>query len=459
MKGSLDDFDEIWCVDFEFKTSPGERPEPICLVATEVRTKRTLKLWEDDLHRLKAPPYSISERSLLVAYYASAEIGCHLALGWNAPARVLDLYTEFRNLTNGLSSLCGNNLLGALAFFGLDGLAVNEKENMRQLALRGGPWTAQEKQDLLAYCESDVVALIQLLPKMRPHLDLPRALLRGAFMIAAAHIEFVGVPIDLETLRILRAHWDQAQEALINKIDCHYGVYEGRTFKRERWEQYLAHNNIPWPRLESGGLDLKDDTFKDMARIYPILNPLRELRASLAQMRLSNLAVGIDGRNRCLLSAFQAKTGRNQPSNSQFIFGPAVWLRGLIRPESDTGLAYIDWSQQEFGIAAALSGDEAMLQAYESGDPYLAFARQTGAVPSDATKATHGSIREQFKQCVLAVQYGMGEEALALRIVQPVAQARQLLRMHRETYHKFWKWSDSAVDFAMLYGHLYTVFG
>ncbi len=100
-----------------------------------------------------------------------------------------------------------------------------------------------------------------------------------------------------------------------------------------------------------------------------------------------------------------------------------------------------------------------MLNAYESGDPYLAFAKQAGAVPSDATKATHGTIREQFKQCVLAVQYGMGEEALALRIAQPVAQARQLLRIHRETYPVFWKWSDSAVDYAMLYGHLHTVFG
>ena len=49
------------------------------------------------------------------------------------------------------------------------------------------------------------------------------------------------------------------------------------------------------------------------------------------------------------------------------------------------GLAYIDYCQQEFGIAAALSGDTAMKQAYRSGDPYLAFAKQVGAVPGDAT--------------------------------------------------------------------------
>jgi len=49
-----------------------------------------------------------------------------------------------------------------------------------------------------------------------------------------------------------------------------------------------------------------------------VLAPLRELRSTLSQMRLSDLAVGEDGRNRTLLSAFRARTGRNQPSNTRF---------------------------------------------------------------------------------------------------------------------------------------------
>ena len=34
---------------------------------------------------------------------------------------------------------------------------------------------------------------------------------------------------------------------------------------------------------------------------------------------------------------------------------------------------------------AALSGDQLMMDAYRSGDPYLAFAKQAGAAPADAT--------------------------------------------------------------------------
>jgi hypothetical protein len=70
--------------------------------------------------------------------------------------------------------------------------------------------------------------------------------------------------------------------------------------------------------------------------------------------------VGVDGRNRVMLSPFRSKTGRNRPSNSEFIFGSSAWLRGLIKPSSGYAIAYIDYEQQEFGIAAKLSGDANM---------------------------------------------------------------------------------------------------
>ena len=278
-------------------------------------------------------------------------------------------------------------------------------------------------------------------------------------MVAAARMERNGVPIDVVTLERLRRHWSDIQDQLIAEIDLDYGVYVSRTFKADLFADYLMRKGIPWPRHESGRLDLSDNTFREMGRAYPIIAPLRELRAALSGMRLADLAVGEDRRNRTILSAFSARTGRNQPSNTKFIFGPSVWLRGLIKPAPGYGIAYIDYKQQEFGIAAALSGDPLMMAAYQSGDPYLAFARQAGAAPAEATKATHQAIREQFKACVLAVQYGMGADALAQRIGQPPIRARQLLQLHRETYRVFWSWSNAAVDYAMLGGSLHTVFG
>jgi DNA polymerase-1 len=292
------------------------------------------------------------------------------------------------------------------------GIGAVEKEEMRALVLRGGPWTDAERAQILDYCESDVAALTRLLPVMVPSIDLLRALLRGRYMAAAARIERDGVPIDVSTFELLKENWEKIQDQLIAEIDAEYGVFDGRTFKADRFAVWLAKAGIPWPRLDTGRLDLSDDAFREMARAYPVIAPLRELRGSLSEMRLNELAVGKDGRNRTMLSAFRARTGRKQPSNTKFIFGPSVWLRGLIQPPAGYGIAYIDWQQQEFGIAAALSGDPLMMDAYRSGDPYLAFAKQAGAAPISASKSeTSSNLRCWLSNMVWALSHWPPESA------------------------------------------------
>ncbi len=449
---------QVWAVDFEFRAPPGERPEPICIVARELRSGETRRLWGDDLRRQGRPPYPVDASSVLLAYYAPAELGCHLALGWDLPENVIDLFVEFRHVTNGRPLPCGAGLLGALAYHGLPGTSSTDKERMRALAMRGGPYSEVERADLLAYCETDVDALEQLAPHLLRAETLAYALLRGRFMKAVAHMEHAGVPIDAAALAALRAHWPAIQSGLIAEVDPCGDIYEAGSFSAARYSRWLDNRGISWPRLPSGALALDDDTFKDLARVHPEIEPVRQVRQSLSQMRLADLAVGADSRNRTGLSAFRSLTGRNQPSNSRFIFGASAWLRSLIKPRQGFGLAYVDYEQQEFGIAAALSGDPTMRRAYETGDAYLAFALQAGAVPPRATKESHALTREQFKATALGVQYGMAAASLAVRLGSTVARARELLELHHRTYPVFWRWSDSAVDRALLLGSLHTVF-
>jgi DNA polymerase I len=456
------DFREIWAVDFEFIADPGGRPIPVCLVARELRAGRLVRQCRSEFGA--EPPYPTDPSCLFVAYYASAELGCHLALGWPLPACILDLYAEFKLLTNGRPAPCGHGLLGALTAHGLDGMAAGEKAEMRDLVLRGGPWSEAERRAILDYCQSDVDALAELLPRMSPAIvarrhGLAHALLRGRYTAAVARMEHTGVPIDFALLRSLRRHWHAIKARLVSEVDHDFGVYDGQMFKLERFARFLAGEGIPWPRLDSGQLALDDDTFREMARAYPEVAPLRELRHAMSQLRLNDLAVSPEGRNRTLLSSFGARTGRNTPSNTKFVFGPAVWLRGLIRPDPGRALAYIDWSAQEVGIAAALSGDPAMLEAVRSGDPYLGLARQAKWAPSDATKDSHGPLRDVFKVVVLGSGYGMEEDSLACRLGTSPVEARDLLAMLRRTWPTFWRWSEAAVDHAMLHGHLDTVFG
>jgi hypothetical protein len=452
-------FGRVWAVDFEFHAPAGHRPQPLCLVARELRSGRLVRNWLTE-NPPAVPPYGIGPTDLFIAFYASAELGCHLALGWPMPARILDLSAEFRCLTAGLTLPHGRALLGALAYFGLDAMTAEEKDSLRALAIRGGSYTEAERQDLLDYCQADVDALARLLPTMLPTVDLPRALFRGRYTTAAARMEWTGVPLDTRTLAQLRNHWPEIQGRLITEVDRDYGVYEGTTFKARRWAEYLGRHGIPWPRLDSGKLALDDDTFKEMARIYPAeVGPIRDLRYTLGQLRLNDLAVGPDGRNRVMLSLFGSKTSRNQPSNSKFIFGPAIWLRSLVKPGPGRAVAYVDWSAQELGVAAYLSGDPAMQEAYRSGDPYLFLARQVGAVPAWATKESHAEVREVFKVVSLGVLYGLTAEGAARKLDVPPCLGRELLNYHRDTFPRFWQWSELVEMRAMLLNRQRTVFG
>ena len=130
----------VFALDFEFVSEPGARPVPVCLVARELGSDRLIRLWQDQLGA--GPPFPIDDDTLFVAYFASAEIGCFLELGWPVPTRILDLYTEFRNATNGIPLPAGRGLLGALSHHGIPSITSEQKTEERALVMGGGPWTA-----------------------------------------------------------------------------------------------------------------------------------------------------------------------------------------------------------------------------------------------------------------------------------------------------------------------------
>jgi DNA polymerase-1 len=392
-------------------------------------------------------------------------MGCFLQLGWPLPVNVLDLYTEFRSETNGLTLPHGRGLLGALSYHALSSITKEEKQDMRDLVLTGGPWTEQQRGDILAYCQGDVDCLGPLLERMLPRITakprgLDNALLRGEYMKTVAVMEHNGVPIDTGTLGLLRANWNAIKAELIREVDRVYHVYDGESFRTGRFDAYLANMGIHnWPRSDTGKLLLDKDTFKSMAESYPFLRELRELRVTLSELRLEKLQVGPDGRNRVMLSPFGASSGRNTPPSTRFIFGPSTWLRSLIKPAEGRALAYIDWSSQEVWIAAYLSNDPAMLAAVESGDPYLSFAVQAGLAPPGATKQSHADIRSRCKAVVLGVNYGMQARTLASRTGLSVVEAQNLITRMERTFPVYTEWVQQVIGAGIMRGSLSTCFG
>ena len=457
-------FRKIYALDFEYCGLDGEIPHIVCMVTEDLHTGELRRFWREELYKMKTPPFETGENVALVCYFAPAEVQSMLALGWDIDVSIVDLFAEFRCQTNGNPNVVRKSLISALQLYRLDHLIPSVKDSMRNLILSGGPWDETQRDAILDYCQQDVVALGPLLNAMLkraawPVLQLNQALLRGRYMKAVGEMQHRGIPIDLEFLESLNANWDGIKRKLIEQIDTAFGVYVEGSFKEALFEAYLSHEGIPWPRLHSGRLALDRNTFSSMSKRYPAVQPLHELRKTLGELKLNRLAVGHDGRNRTILSPFAAKTGRNQPSTAKFIFGPAKWVRGLIKPAEGRALAYCDWSSQEIAIAAALSGDELLWAAYESGDPYIAFAIQAGLAPLGATKETHKDIRNRCKSVVLGTNYGMSAYGVAQTAKIHELEAKALLQKHRETYRKFWAWAENNKDRGLLGLKLETCFG
>ena len=463
MTKRIGDYRHVILADDEFIARPGKRPDVVCLAWQEWPSGQIQRLWRDELGA--TPPYPIDDDTLFVCFVGNAELGCHLALGWPLPVNVLDLSAEFRCIVNGRIVPAGKGLLGALAYYGLDSIGSKRKDAVRDRIMQGWPFTAEERAEILDYLDSDVDAMARLLPRMLPHIDLEIALYRGEFVASSARMEHAGVPIDMEIFSQLadRRAWQHVRDAMVPKIDAAYGVYElGKDgdwrFNMELFGEYLKREGIVWPLTEKGKFSTRGKVFENMTKGHPQLEGLRQLRHARDKMRRIKLAVGADGRNRTVLWPFQSKSSRTQPKASQWIFSPAVWLRSLIKPEPGQAVAYVDGSGMEFFTAAAISNDPVMVEFYRS-DPYLSFAKRVGAAPADATKRTHGPLRDRYKTGLLAIQYGAQAETLAGRLGISVFEAHEMIQQHRQLFAVYWRWADDWLAHALDTGVMWTPLG
>jgi len=469
-------FREIWIVDTEFYPGPGlanggvegDTLTPLCLVALEMRSDRLVRLWQDELGLF--PAYRLDPDALIVGYVLPAEFGFHIAKGWGEPACALDAYVEFRHYVNNGAIKGGDRDKG---FYGIDGalryFLENEidharKQAMRDRILQGPPFSALEKRDSLDYCEDDVRKLARLVPHIIPTIrSLPHAMLRAKVQWATAQQERRGPPVDRPLLGRARQHWRGMQVDLVTELDRPFGCYEivdgVPHWRKERFANLVRRNGMSWPRTESGALDERDQTFREMAARYPQIEPLRELRYSLSKLRLNDLSVGNDGRNRTPLWAYGTKTGRCAPSNSKYIFGPAKWTRFLITPPRGRVLVHRDYKQEEPRIAAIVSGDRALLEACESDDLYLGIAQQLGFLRDGMNEIERKGVRALFKTVMLGIQYGLGARSLAVRTGISISEAAEILARLRSRFYAFEDYARSVLDHAGLKLEIGTPFG
>ena len=461
---------EIACiVDFEFRADPGERPRVWCMAVREEPSGREATYWRDELLAMQRAPFDTGPDVAVVAYFASAEWGCFKQLGWPMPAQPIDLFAEVRVGFNrylpkdlrkpGAGDRWG--LYDALARYGLEAGEDAHKAAMRKLASTAteATWTPENRRSLTRYCMDDVRHLAALWREMRHGIDWPQARLRGLYTAVVAAIEHCGIPIDGPLFRRMADCWEAVKGHYIAELEELYGFsfHADGHFNHRRFLEWTAAQGIGWPLTATGAPELDDQTFRAMARAYPVLRPFRETYSHILDLRMSSLPVGKDDRNRFLQSPFATATGRTMPKAAKNIWAQSRWIRGLVRPPKGFGIAVLDWKSQEYCIAAAESGDERMIAACRSSDPYRTFAYDARLVPAECEVSPQ--LRAQCKIVALGVTYGMTEHGASVQLDIPLWKARDLIGRHKSTYRPCWRWLEDTLNGALLNELMATKFG
>jgi DNA polymerase I len=473
-------FTTINVVDFEYEIDGGDLPRVLCMVVyvldSFLRHVRTIRWWRGDFG--KTPPFDIGPDALFVAYSAWAELTCFLVLGWKFPTHVFDLHTAYLAASNILlphepdetRKRPRKRLPDACRAYGIEGWEHIEKETMAK-DIGEGRWRKYGRERVLQYCEEDVRKSTELLrnqllahPRF-PAADVPRVLHWSNYSAkSVALIQARGMPIDMYLWNLVQENRAAVVRYLVREFDPSYGsdtsIYttDGE-FSYERFERWLVNIGVTaWPRLASGRLDISGDAFRLMTFI-PGVEELHALRDSLGVIVRAKLPIGRDGRNRPSLFPFCTTTGRNAHARS--LYNAHAGMRSFMSFPNKIGV-YLDWRTQEIGVAAALSDDRALMDAYRSGDVYHTLAMICG-LTNDCDrkrwKNKNPAMRQRMKSLQLAINYGMSVPSLAKGLDRHPLIAAAIIERHKQTYPSFWEWRNNMVQVAMLERRIETVFG
>lgn len=504
-------------VDFEYNRTNEKFFSLVCAALNYDGKKEAYWLYErQDTQRLKDKINELSSLGyFFISWNVEAESSSFYSMGLNPlDYKWHDLYLEyvmFSNHNNDLSkgeqyskgreikiSSWKNdkgpkNLVGATYKLLKVKIDSEHKDKMRDLIIsRPDKFTPEEKKAILDYCLSDV----EYLPRIHAEIQeiakkmIPRehkatyakeALWRAEYAVRTTYMVRHGIPIQTTWLKNL------TDSIPILLMECAKDINEqfpevkpfkwckkDQKFKMDTKAIYSWIETLPykkkWELTPTNKYSLAVDSFKKFfnyshdyprnnlgAQILRYLNLSQQLRGFAEPAGESSRTfwdyVGSDGMSRPYFNIYGAQSSRSQPSSTSFLFLKTGWMRSLCVPPEGYAVGTIDYSSQEFLIAALLSGDDKMFEAYCSGDVYLSYGKEIGVIPENGTKKTHSKERDAQKPVILGWQFWSTGHGLCILLNEQIGEnkydpdsAQLLLDKLDTVYSKFAKFREATRD-------------
>lgn len=452
---------------------------------------------------------------VFVSFNVEAEASALLSLGIDPlQMKWVDLYLEYVMLSNHNNDLSkgeqyhrgqikriptwsnekgSRSLVSALYKLCNIKIDSEHKNKMRDLIISSpAEFTREEQDKIMEYCLSDTEHLPALhkticaqykkyLPES--HFSTLREEIhwRAEYAVRTAIMVRHGYPIETNWLKNLTENIPVLIKECCEDINAQFPTvkpfrwdkkdlkYKMDTKAVKSWIESCPHFKR-WERTETRQLSLALDAWKKFynyshdyprdnfgAQMLRYLNLSQQLRGFSEPSGVKENTfwdyVGSDGMVRPYMNIYGAQSSRSQPSSTSFLFLKTGWMRSLLVPPKGYAVGAIDYSSQEFLLGALEAQDDKMLQAYASGDVYLAYGKEIGVIPKDGTKSSHGKERDAQKPVILGWQYwstGHGlsvilNEQLKANVYDPDS-AQLLLDKLDTVYSKFAQFRKRTIE-------------
>ena len=342
---------------------------------------------------------------------------------------------------------------------------VRESFHASRLALRGDAYLSEEQ---LHYAARDAHIMIPIWRHQTREL-------KKLNLMQIAELEFRCIPavgdLELAGVRIDEARWRKIIEDVAVQRDRAAAelaeMLQPASMQATMFGVSAINLNSSSQLIEAFarlGVDLPDTMEATLARFnHPAVQKLLEYRAH--EKTLSAFGENV-------LSLINPRTGRIHPDFNQH--GADTGRFSCTRPNiqqipatSDFRKCFIaadgyrlitcDYSQAELRILAELSGDEAFINAFKSGqDLHSLTASQMFGVPLESVTKPQ---RSAAKAINFGLAYGMGPGGLAPRLGVSLDEAKELIAKYFRAYPGIQKWLDRAAKDAVRNGYSLTPLG
>jgi DNA polymerase-1 len=326
-------------------------------------------------------------------------------------------------------------------------------------ALGAGAEAAHDLFTLAKRFREELVA--QDMVKLYEEMELPLvAILFG--------MERAGILLDTAYLKSLST----VMTKRLNKLEAEIVKIAGREFNvnspSQLAEVLFVDLGIPSAGLKKTktGISTAQPELEKIEGDFPIIAKIFEQRElqKLLSTYIDSLPtlVARDGRIHTTYQQTVTSTGRLSSSNPNLQNIPIQTdLGNEIRKAfvADKGMKLVaaDYSQIQLRIAAHLSRDKSMMDAFKSGaDIHTTTAARIFGVAADAVTS---EMRRQAKVINFGILYGMGSQALARGTGMTLGEARQFIAKYFEVHPGIRSYMDEQKILARTRGYVETPFG